>query len=430
MPSRIYEIPDFKDKESYYTSYLLSSNGFLPAEQPLKCLPDIYYHPWEEILSNLPELIRQKSLRDKINNLDILTTTRLNTEAEWRRAYVVLSFLTHGYIWGGDSPAQILPPSITIPFLAISNHHGLPPIATYAGLNLWNFTSPTNDFTDLDNLHALHTFSGTEDESWFYVLSVAVEAQGASIIPVMLQAIEEASADGNDDDNILTTALDEMASCITQLTRLLSRMSEKCDPMVFYHQIRPFLAGTKNMEAAGLPKRGVFYDEGNDVGKWRELRGGSNGQSSLIQFFDIVLGIEHGRKKGCEMSFHEEVRNYMPTPHRQFLADISHLTPIRDLVSNSPSKELLQAFTRATRAFGDFRSAHMQMVSRYIIVPSQKAKLKLNPNPYPYPVRRKNPGLTGTGGTELIPFLRTTRDETYRAGEEVVAGRSYSAYDR
>jgi indoleamine 2,3-dioxygenase len=69
-------------------------------------------------------------------------------------------------------------------------------------------------------------------------------------------------------------------------------MYEKCSPPIFYHQIRPFLAGSKNMAAAGLPD-GVFYDTGNGNGKWRQHSGGSNAQSSLIQFFDIVLGIEH-----------------------------------------------------------------------------------------------------------------------------------------
>lgn len=75
------------------------------------------------------------------------------------------------------------------------------------------------------------------------------------------------------------------------------------------------------MAAAGLPN-GVFYDEGEGVGRWRQLRGGSNGQSSLIQFFDHILGIDHtstgnrsaqkgnsGPAKAApgEPSFHEEV---------------------------------------------------------------------------------------------------------------------------
>ncbi|KAI0532473.1 Indoleamine 2,3-dioxygenase [Xylaria digitata] len=436
MPSRIsdFKIPQSEDILDLYS--LISKNGFLPIKQPLEHLSDTYYQQWERIMTDIPTLIREKTIRNTIDKLEVLETTRLNTEREWQRAYVILCFLTHGYIWGGDMPSEILPPSITVPFLQVSNHLDLPPIATYAALNLWNFTSTGEDFTDLDSLKALHTFSGTEDESWFYVLSVAVEARGASIIPLMLQATD---AIKHKDYGTVTHALSNMATCIRQLTQLLDRMSEKCDPMVFYHQIRPFLAGTKSMGAAGLPS-GVFYDEGDGRGHWKQLRGGSNGQSSLIQFFDLILGIDHAstgnyktptesskpaKPAPSEPSFHEEVRLYMPGPHRKFLTGVSQLDKIKDFVHSTPTspaqQRLRQSYQDATEALGDFRQAHMQMVTRYIIVPSRKpapslssgvnlATTSLQTN------RGSGKELTGTGGTDLIPFLRTTRDDTYRAG--------------
>lgn len=209
-----------------------------------------------------------------------------------------------------------------MPFLRVSDHLDLPPVATYAALNLWNFSSTGGDFTDVDKLEALHTFSGTEDESWFFVLSVAIEARGARAIPTMLRAIDAVK---HKDHETVTRALNDMAACIRQLTPLLERMTEKCDPMLFYHRLRPFLAGSNNMAAAGLPN-GVFYDEGNGMGRWRQLRGGSNGQSSLLQFFDLVLGIDHAptshhhhqvpkgnsdapaKAAPGEMNFYEEVR--------------------------------------------------------------------------------------------------------------------------
>ncbi len=69
-------------------------------------------------------------------------------------------------------------------------------------------------------------------------------------------------------------------------------MHEHCDPQRFYHEIRPLLAGSKGMAAAGLP-RGVFYDQGNGKGLWRQYSGGSNAQSSLIQLLDVFLGVDH-----------------------------------------------------------------------------------------------------------------------------------------
>lgn len=169
----------------------------------------------------------------------------------------------------------------------------LPPCATYAALNLWNFASTTEegevDLTNPDNLVLVNSLTGTDDERWFLVISVAMEACGAKIIPLILNGIHAA---GIDDRDSVVRALNEMTACIDELGCLLERMYERNRPTIFFHQIRPLLAGSKNMAGAGLPN-GVFYDVGDGKGEWRQYSGGSNAQSSLIQMFDIALGIEH-----------------------------------------------------------------------------------------------------------------------------------------
>ena len=84
-----------------------AEHGFLPAELPLEVLPDPYYNRWEAIIANLQALLLSKRLRALIHDLPILSTSRLGHPTEWRRAYVVLSFLTHAYIWGGDEPEEV-----------------------------------------------------------------------------------------------------------------------------------------------------------------------------------------------------------------------------------------------------------------------------------------------------------------------------------
>ena len=81
--------------------------GFLPNELPLEILPDPYYKRWEYVVSNLQALLLSKRLRHTIESLPIVTASRLRTPAEWRRAYVLLSFMTHAYIWGGDRPEEV-----------------------------------------------------------------------------------------------------------------------------------------------------------------------------------------------------------------------------------------------------------------------------------------------------------------------------------
>ena len=83
------------------------SHGFLPMELPLDVLPDPYYGQWEAIASNLQALILSKRLRGVIDRLPILSTVHLQHPAEWRRAYSILSFMTHAYIWGGDRPEEV-----------------------------------------------------------------------------------------------------------------------------------------------------------------------------------------------------------------------------------------------------------------------------------------------------------------------------------
>ncbi|KAK3334175.1 Indoleamine 2,3-dioxygenase [Cercophora scortea] len=442
------------------SAFGVTSNGFLPEEAPIDRLQSPNYEPWETLIRHLPESLQEGTLRAKVNSLPTLSASHLTTEPEWRRAYLILCMLTHAYIWGGDTPCEILPPPLSLPLLRVSSHLGLPPVATYASLNLWNFrsTSPTLDFSNLDALEAQHTMTGTPDESWFYMVSVAMEAHAAPIIPTMLHALDVAQQPYPEEDShgIITYALEKLTQCIDEIGQILERMDEKCDPQVFFHRIRPFLAGSRNMAAAGLP-RGVFYDEGEGKGEWRQLRGGSNGQSSLVQFLDAVLGVEHSARgssapdtktpqpHGSEtVSFHEEVRGYMPAPHRLFLEYVTKIGGgggMRKAITSLPKTEtatveLREAFRRATAALTEFRNKHLRIVTRYIIVPSRQqgmgrdggtgggmglgtGAVVTNLATASASARAAGAELTGTGGTALLPFLKQTRDETARAGERV-----------
>jgi indoleamine 2,3-dioxygenase len=412
--------------------------GFLPAELPLERLPDPYYNKWEAVVTNLQGLILSKRLRGVIDRLPILSTAGLEHEAEWRRAYMMLAFMAHGYIWGGDVPSERLPPAISIPLLHVSTHLEVPPVATYAAVCLWNFKPLfiDEDVDNLENLATLTTFTGSIDESWFYLISVAIEARGGPIIPIMLNAI--AAARINDAASV-TLCLRSFAERLDDLGSLLQRMHESCDPQVFYHRIRPFLAGSKNMAEAGLPD-GVIYEDGTGVDIYRQYSGGSNAQSSLIQFFDIILGIEHrptGEKRDptseSELegtappprhNFINEMRKYMPGPHRRFLEHVTLVANIREFVeSHRKNRELCLAYDACLAMLRAFRDKHINIVSRYIIIKSRESRSHSRSRS-PEVLRRKQniataskakedkKDLKGTGGTALMPFLKQARDET------------------
>lgn len=277
----------------------------------------------------------------------------------------------------------------------------------------------------LDNLATCHTFTGTSSESWFYLISTAIEARSTFILPLLLSGLH---AVRNGNISLLTADLRSLAIEIVEMSVLLQKMHSECDPDVFYNSIRPYLAGWNNMSPAGLPS-GVIYEGTtrfpanphhpvNWSTGYRTYAGGSNAQSALIQAIDIVLGIDHrptGEKKDAggegvpppkKHEFIKEMRSYMPGPHRRFLEDLSRISNLRDFVSSYPESrvgdELREAYDACLVGLRRFREIHIQIVSRYIVVPSRKTTVK-----------KANPGgETGTGGTQLLPFLKQVREET------------------
>jgi len=279
---------------------------------------------------------------------------------------------------------------------------------------------------------------------------VAIEARGAPMIPLMMTAIGAAR---RGDSSAVTRCLATFAERLTDLTAILQRMHENCDPSIFFHRIRPFFAGSKNMAEAGLPE-GVMYEDADGNFEHRRYAGGSNAQSSLIQFFDIILGVKHrptgdkpsklsesereGHAQAPQHNFIKEMRQYMPGPHARFLEDVSEVANIRAFVeSRKDSRELCLAYDACLAMLSAFRDTHINIVTRYIVMKAREARARSRSRS-PEATRRRNLAtvtrtqqkidasndglqspdaargkkLKGTGGTALLPFLKQARDET------------------
>lgn len=89
------------------TKFAVTQNAFLPSSSPPTALSDTYYEPWELIAQHLAPLIDSGRIRQSVDGLPVLSTDQLTCEAEWRRAYVILAFMSHAYIWGGDKPSEV-----------------------------------------------------------------------------------------------------------------------------------------------------------------------------------------------------------------------------------------------------------------------------------------------------------------------------------
>ncbi|KNG91517.1 hypothetical protein ANOM_000012 [Aspergillus nomiae NRRL 13137] len=404
--------------------------GFLPAEACLERLPHPYYSPWEKLVACLPVLHEKQELRAHIEQLPILTVSWLASLENGGARMSVLCLCYMG-IFGEEAShgrcSKIIPPCISIPLLAICDRLEVPPIATFAGLCLWNYRliRPDEPTHNPEDLLATATFTGDPDEEWFYLISVAIEARGAPMIPVMVRAIAGTHVE---DTQTVMTCLSALRDSLQELGDLLDRMYERCQPAVFYHRLRPFLAGTKSLEQYGLPD-GIYFDLGTTNAntkmgslKLQSYRGGSNAQSSLIQFFDIVLGVEHPASPAAggttQQSFHDEMRGYMPGPHRRFLADIARVARVREYVHacRGSHPDLVAGYESCLQMLNRLRAKHLRIVSDYIIKEARRGSVDGSHNSGAVqPASRAKAAdrrFLGTGGTDLIPFLKRTIDES------------------
>jgi len=88
-------------------SYGISVNGFLPADAPLRCLPDARYRSWENVIDQLPELLEVGSVREVVDTLPVLDISHLRSEQELQRAYSILAMVAQAYIWQGPKPSDV-----------------------------------------------------------------------------------------------------------------------------------------------------------------------------------------------------------------------------------------------------------------------------------------------------------------------------------
>lgn len=389
-----------------FENYDLSkTNGFLPHGEPLKKLPDAYSQ-WDQIAYDLPTLLKNHTIRQTIENLPILDATLLETKEEYKRAYSILTMIVHAYIWDEKPisllstinedklPPQALPKSLSLPLIHICKKLGLPLVLTHASVDLfnWQLIDPYQPFS-LDNIKSTHTFTDTIDEQWFYLVMVAIEQEGAPVISLSQKLVRMMSRQNKDG---VEKCLEKMSVHLENMTKILRRIREKCDPKFFYHKLRRFLGGYQDtklfpmgLQLEGLPDTYIKYT------------GGSAAQSSLIQLIDIIFDVDH--KTPSVKAFLKDMHQYMPEAHRVFLQQVKlqyQESSLKRYVEKHNEEKLTSLYNLCLQHLEDFRKAHMGVVHTYII---------------PFLEKKAHNDAQGTGGTKLNEFLGETIKDTHRA---------------
>jgi indoleamine 2,3-dioxygenase len=369
--------------------------GFLPSAEPLTKLP-ADFSEWEAVASQLPKLLLSDQLQGLLTALPPFPIKKLHSSAELERAMMIVSFISHAYVWAGSKPASVLPATLAEPWYQLSQMLNRPPVLSYASYALHNWRRLQTDRpVQLGNIALLQNFWGGIDEEWFILIHVDIEARAIAAVANLLPA--QAAVSENQPQKLLQNLLN-IQHALAGMYQTLARMPEHCDPFIYYQRVRPFIHGWANNPC--LPD-GLLY-EGVEAyqNKAQKFRGETGAQSSIIPALDALLGIEHEDDPLKEYLL--EMRSYMPQEHRAFLNQLSEGPALRDFVirERKNSSNLVEAYNNCVTLMENFRTLHLQYAASYIHQQSQTAGA--------------NPTDIGTGGTPFMRYLDKHKKETGR----------------
>jgi indoleamine 2,3-dioxygenase len=282
----------------------------------------------------------------------------------------------------------------------------------------------TDSAPALDNLRSITLFTGTSDEEEFYLSSARCELAGVAALDAMRTTMDELFVGDEIARRRISRYLYSLSGHIDEIAKQLLGVRNGCSPEAFYHDIRPWFNG----QDSGPNGRKWVFEGVPAESQPKELSGPSAGQSSLVHALDIFLGVsdyshEHGagdRKEGP--SFLDRMQTYMPRHHRAFLQHLASAPrPLRAVVEaySESDPELSDAYNSAVSAMKRFRDSHMRIVALYIMGPARRereaqAALAKAREDAAAALHEKKP-LKGTGGTDLVHFLKGVRDRTASA---------------
>ncbi|OGT39941.1 MAG: hypothetical protein A3E81_02150 [Gammaproteobacteria bacterium RIFCSPHIGHO2_12_FULL_36_30] len=366
------------------------SHGFLPKKDPIKTLPEIF-HAWEKCVHALPKLFLSDQLREHILSLPDFPIAELKTEAEFERAMMMLSYLGHAFVWHYANPVDHLPEKLSAPWVSIAKHIGRPPVLSYASYALYNwYRLDAQKPIELGNIALLQNFLGGEDEEWFILIHVDIEAKAIPAMQAISPAIQAAK---NKNFASLIQHLKIISESLKNMCDTLDRMPERCDPYIYFNRVRPYIHGWKDNPA--LPNGLIYDNEFNNQPQF--LKGETGAQSSIIPCLDALLGIEHAENKLKQHLI--EMQNYMPPQHRAFLISLQKNNFVRDVVlENKHNDELKNLYNNCVALIARFRKTHVGFAAHYIQKQSQTTLA--------------NPTQVGTGGTPFMQYLNNHLQET------------------
>ncbi|ANU07992.1 indoleamine 2,3-dioxygenase [Paraurantiacibacter namhicola] len=343
-------------------------------------------------LSGLLTTGRVRHWLDALPDPQVEQWARTAPEEEVRTAMVHYSFLVQAYVWGEPDPPASLPANLARPMVAISDRLGQAPLLPYSGYVLDNwYRLDKSGPIDLSNVVMHQNFLGGDDENWFVLVHVAIEAEAGVLLDNAARLVTIAK-EGDEAEAI--RLLREMDEAWERIYGHFARMPERCDPYIYFHRVRPYIHGWANNPA--LKDGGLVYDGIERFeGRPQALRGQTGSQSSIVPAMDALFQVNHSADPLRQ--FLDELHQYRPVEHRRFIEDLAAQSTLRDFVSASDNAELKDAFNACLEQSARFRTRHLEYAASYI-------------NKQAGSIAGNDPDV-GTGGTPFMKYLKKHRDE-------------------
>lgn len=371
-----------------------ADRGFLCDFDPCAVELPASCRPAADLAADLPARAVAGRVRRDIEALPDLpldAIAEITQDAALRTSLVHYSFLGQAYVWCEEPVPRKLPRTVARPLWALAKRLRQPPILTYSQyvLDNWSLIDPAGP-VDLSNIRMVQPFAGGMDEAWFVTVHVAIEAAAGGMLARIPATV--AAADRGDAD-CLTSELEAMVAVWDRMLAAFNRMTERCDPYIYFNRVRPWIHGFKDNPA--LPDGIEYEGVAETLGKPQKYRGQTGSQSSIVPVMDALLAVGHGHDP--LRGYLDELHEYRPRPHRRFIDDVRASSRVRKAVKGIDHARLTDAYNECLDRLTRFRTRHLEYAASYI---NKQAR-----------GRAGNATDIGTGGTPFMKYLKKHRDE-------------------
>jgi len=331
--------------------FLSEEYGFMPAQKPLKTLPNTHI-AWDNVASNIPLHYRNQSLRKTLDNMPILSADCESLDDEFLcRASAIMSIFAHAYIRVEKKPVTDLPDSIQKPWNQITKRLNRPePFLSYMDLIVynWKLREPSlKDCMRVENLDLLVPTVNNQEERVFYLTQVEILSQTAPVVMCVIRAQEAVI---NKNNTALINELLIIRDIIKKITKAsLSKINPRAnsktyvDPIVWAKTVAPFAVPLKD-----------------------GVQGPSGTSSPFFHLMDVFLQrINYQSILGEEAL---KIRQWYPVNLRHFLKSVEAVS-VPDYVKHTQDKLLLDTYNDMFNSYvgnDGFLGVHKRKVYGYL----------------------------------------------------------------